>query len=104
MRKTRILSLLAGVLFMALSILSLFSCTFGTPDGEIIEATLSMGGMRDFYRFHLRQTEDGVLFSADEDDGEGRVTFEDRPVPEVLLSEFRRAAVDMGFENSVIAA
>ena len=103
MRKTRILSLLTGVFLMTASILSLFSCA-KQPQGEIVEATLYMGGMRDFYRFHLRQAEEGVLFSADEADDEGRVTFEDRPAPEALLREFRRAAEDMGFADSVIAA
>ncbi|MBQ3815644.1 MAG: hypothetical protein II836_06275 [Clostridia bacterium] len=101
MHKTRILSLLAGVLIMAVSLLSLFSCAFGTPDGEIVAATLSMGAMRDSYRFALRQTEDGVLFSCDEDDGEGRTVFEDLTVPEALLREFRRAARDTKFDKVV---
>lgn len=106
MRKTRILSLLTGVLMTTVSILSLFSCIRKLPDGEIVGASLSSNAMPypDCYFFSLSEREDGVLlFSCDEDDGEGRVTFEDRPAPQALLREFRRAAYDTRLDRSVAA-
>lgn len=84
------------------SLFSLFGCA-KNPSGEIVSASLSVGEMRGSYFYMLQQTEDGVLFSCSDTQGESPVEFEGLPVPDQLLTEFRRAAEDTGFERSVRA-
>ena len=105
MPRSRILSLLTGVLLMTATFFSLFSCALKPPSGEIVHAYLSAGAMDygDSYSFSLTETEDGLRFSCSEDNGEGRVEFDDLPVPDTLLREFRRAAEDTGFADAVSA-
>ncbi len=105
MRKPRLLSLLTGTLLMTTTLFSLPSCALRPPSGEIVHAYLSKGAMNagDSYAFSLTETEDGLRFSCSEDDGGGRVEFDDLPVPDALLSEFRRAAEGTGFADAVSA-
>ena len=97
------ISVLTGIL-AAGSMFALFGCG-KRPSGEIVSAWISVARMDygNSYSFSLRETEEGVFLSCDEDDGTGRLELENIPVPPSVLEDFRRAVGETGFEASVRA-
>ena len=95
MPRSRILSLLTGVLLMTATFFSLFSCALKPPSGEIVHAYLSAGAMNygDSYSFSLTETEDGLRFSCSEDNGEG---FVDQPLDFDIFTDEEYADKDKG--------
>lgn len=68
----------------------------GDASGEVVSFSIVSSAMDygDCYSFRLRNTGEEVLFSCSEDDGSGRVEFEDLPVSPALLEQFRRMLMD----------
>lgn len=99
--KRRLLTLLLAGAAAAGSVLALLGCriepvTSGDASGEVTALSIVSNAMNygDCYSFRLRNTGEEILFSCSEDDGSGRVEFEDMPMPPAFMEQFTRLLMD----------
>ena len=103
--KQRFLALLLAGAAAAGSLLALSSCKrdpapaggpTDDPSGEVVAFSVisNAADSEDCYSFRLRNTGEEILFSCSEDNGEGRVEFEDVSVPPAFMEQFRRLLMD----------